>query len=127
MRGYVEVIRSLPEILSIRRQLTRHFLSQPPSVFIGIDAPDFNLDLELALRARGITVIHYASPRAKGPFIAVSCPSLPRELLESEMFGHEKGAFTDAKQGWIVGYEGALLRTTDGGKRWSPVRARPAR
>ena len=62
VRGYVEVIRRLPQILSIRRRLTRHFLSQPPSVFIGIDAPDFNLDLELALRARGITVIHYASP-----------------------------------------------------------------
>lgn len=41
-------------------------------------------------------VIHYAGPRAKGPFISVSCPSLPRELLESEMFGHEKGAFTGA-------------------------------
>ena len=43
-------------------------------------------------------VIHYASSRAKGPFISVSCPSLPRELLESEMFGHEKGAFTGALQ-----------------------------
>ncbi len=43
-------------------------------------------------------VIHYASSRSKGPFISVSCPSLPRELLESEMFGHEKGAFTGALQ-----------------------------
>ena len=43
-------------------------------------------------------VIHYAGSRAKGPFISVSCPSLPRELLESEMFGHEKGAFTAAVQ-----------------------------
>lgn len=43
-------------------------------------------------------VIHYSSARAKGPFISVSCPSLPRELLESEMFGHEKGAFTGALQ-----------------------------
>jgi len=40
--------------------------------------------------------IHAASPRAKGPFIAVSCPSLPKDLLESEMFGHEKGAFSGA-------------------------------
>ncbi len=42
--------------------------------------------------------LHYAGPRASGPFISVSCPSLPRELLESEMFGHEKGAFTGAIQ-----------------------------
>lgn len=42
--------------------------------------------------------LHYSGPRASGPFISVSCPSLPRELLESEMFGHEKGAFTGAIQ-----------------------------
>lgn len=40
--------------------------------------------------------IHAASKRAEAPFISVSCPSLPGELLESEMFGHEKGAFTGA-------------------------------
>ena len=42
--------------------------------------------------------LHQRSPRAAAPFIAVSCPSLPNQLLESEMFGHEKGAFTGADQ-----------------------------
>ena len=42
--------------------------------------------------------LHYASPRRDGPLIKVHCPSIPGELLESELFGHEKGAFTDARQ-----------------------------
>lgn len=62
VRGYVEVLRHLPEIFQIRRKLTRHFLHQPPAVFIGIDAPDFNLGLEYKLKAAGITTIHYVSP-----------------------------------------------------------------
>lgn len=41
-------------------------------------------------------MIHKASRRARGPFITVSCPSLPRDLIEAEMFGHEKGSFTGA-------------------------------
>ena len=42
--------------------------------------------------------LHYGGPRREGPFIKVHCPSIPGELLESELFGHEKGAFTDALQ-----------------------------
>jgi len=42
--------------------------------------------------------LHYGGPRREGPFVKVHCPSIPGELLESELFGHEKGAFTDARQ-----------------------------
>jgi lipid-A-disaccharide synthase len=62
VRGYVEVVRSLPGLLAIRRELRRRLIASPPDLFIGIDAPDFNLDLETALRARGIPTVHYVSP-----------------------------------------------------------------
>lgn len=62
VNGYVEVLRHLPEILGIRRKLKRALLADPPDLFIGIDAPDFNLDLEIDLKARGIPTLHYVSP-----------------------------------------------------------------
>ena len=66
VRGYVEVIRSLPKLLRVRRELKRRLLADPPDLFIGIDAPDFNLDLEIALRAGGITTVQYVSPSIWG-------------------------------------------------------------
>ncbi|MHB1244806.1 MAG: lipid-A-disaccharide synthase [Sulfuriferula sp.] len=62
VNGYIEVLRHLPEILGIRRRLKRAMLDDPPDLFIGIDAPDFNLSLETALKARGIPTLHYVSP-----------------------------------------------------------------
>lgn len=62
VRGYLEVLRHFAEILGIRRKLKRYFLANPPDLFIGVDAPDFNLGLEKSLKAHGIPTIHYVSP-----------------------------------------------------------------
>lgn len=62
VRGYVEVLRHYREIAGIRADLKRRLLADPPDVFIGVDAPDFNLGLEKALKQRGIATIHYVSP-----------------------------------------------------------------
>ncbi|MBS4096841.1 MAG: lipid-A-disaccharide synthase [Sulfuricella sp.] len=62
VRGYIEVLRHFREILGIRNKLIRYFRENPPDVFIGVDAPDFNLALEKALKKRGTPTIHYVSP-----------------------------------------------------------------
>ena len=62
VRGYLEVARHFVEIVGIRRRLRRRFIADPPHVFIGIDAPDFNLGLERSLKAHGIPTVHYVSP-----------------------------------------------------------------
>jgi lipid-A-disaccharide synthase len=60
--GLVEPLKRLPELLHIRRTVYRHFRDNPPDVFLGIDAPDFNLHLEQKLRAAGVTTAHLVSP-----------------------------------------------------------------
>ncbi len=62
VRGYVEVLRHYRKIAGVRRQLLKRLLADPPDVFIGIDAPDFNLWLEARLKAAGIHTIHFVSP-----------------------------------------------------------------
>ncbi len=62
VNGYLEVLKHYREILGIRNKLRDYFLVNKPNLFIAIDAPDFNLDLEMALKQSGIPTVHYVSP-----------------------------------------------------------------
>lgn len=62
VRGYVEVLKKLPGILMLRSAMFKRVTQAHPRVFIGVDAPDFNLGLEAKLKSRGIRTVHFVSP-----------------------------------------------------------------
>ncbi|MCS6786969.1 MAG: lipid-A-disaccharide synthase [Thiobacillaceae bacterium] len=66
VRGYLEAMSSLRRILAIRRDLRRRLLAAPPRLYIGIDAPDFNLGLEAALKRAGIPTVQFVGPTVWG-------------------------------------------------------------
>jgi lipid-A-disaccharide synthase len=105
--GYIEVLRHYREITGIRRKLRRYFLDNPPALFIGVDAPDFNFDLELALKRHGIPAIHFVSPSIwawRGERIRKIKRAVTRMLA---LFPHEPKIYRDA--GVAVDYVGHPL------------------
>jgi DNA-binding NtrC family response regulator len=85
----------------MRRVIARARLVAPRSVPVLIEG-ESGTGKELLARA-----IHHASPRREGPFVAVNCGAIPSELVESELFGHEKGAFTGADRLHVGYFEAA--------------------
>lgn len=60
--GLLEVVKHIPKILRVRREFFKFLSHNPPDIFIGIDAPDFNLPLEMKLKKQGVLTVHYNSP-----------------------------------------------------------------
>ena len=88
-RGFAHLIGSSPSLERILKQATAVAGTSATVLLVG----ENGTGKEMLARA-----IHEESPRSQGPFIAVSCAALPESLIESELFGHEKGSFTDATQ-----------------------------
>ena len=107
VRGYVEVLRNFLEILAIRRKLQRRLFEAQPRLFIGVDAPDFNLSLERKLKGAGIPTVHYVSPSLwgwRGGRMSSIAASVDKMLV---LFPFEEPLYRDA--GVPVAYVGHPL------------------
>jgi len=107
VRGYAEVLRHYPGLVRMRRKLKLALLAARPQLFIGIDAPDFNLGLEAGLKRAGVPVVHYVSPSVwawRGSRVAVIARSVDHMLT---LFPFEAAIY--AKAGIAATYVGHPL------------------
>jgi transcriptional regulator with PAS, ATPase and Fis domain len=95
-------LQGTDDMLEIKAMLARVATSRASTVLL---TGETGTGKDLAAKA-----IHYNSDRSAKPFVNITCSALPEQLLESELFGHERGAFTDARQ-----QKRGLLETADGG------------
>jgi len=100
--GFDAIIGASPAMVAAKSLLERIAASPATTVLL---TGETGTGKDLAAKA-----IHYNSERASKPFVNITCSALPEQLLESELFGHERGAFTDARQ-----QKRGLLETADGG------------
>ena len=100
--GFDAIIGASPAMMRIKALLARVAASPASTVLL---TGETGTGKDLAAKA-----IHYNSARAPRSFVNITCSALPEQLLESELFGHERGAFTDARQ-----QKRGLFETADGG------------
>jgi DNA-binding NtrC family response regulator len=100
--GFDAIVGTSPAMVEIKSLLARVASSPASTVLL---TGETGTGKDLAAKA-----IHYNSDRSARPFVNITCSALPEQLLESELFGHERGAFTDARQ-----QKRGLFETADGG------------
>ena len=117
MAPLTEIFGESPGIVAVRAQVTRLLERQaigvrrlPPILILGETGTGKGL---LA------SVIHRAGPRAAGPFIDLNCAAIPETLLEAELFGFERGAFTDARQAKVGTLPGRARGARCSSTRWA--------
>jgi len=93
-----EIVGGSEAILQVHQQIARAAPSSATVLIVG----ESGVGKELVARA-----VHYSSPRKKGPFVCLNCAALSESLLESELFGHERGAFTGATERKVGKFEAA--------------------